>query len=69
MHQYTFPATDKANIIIDLTHRDEVLDSGLRITGRSTVVGWRRSKAWAKNQIVYFAIEFSHPIISHGIAR
>ena len=68
MHQYTFPATDKANIIIDLTHRDEVLDSGLRITGRSTVVGWRRSKAWARNQIVYFAIEFSHPIISHGIA-
>jgi predicted alpha-1,2-mannosidase len=68
MHRYTFPSTDKANIIIDLTHRDEVLDSGLRITGASTVVGWRRSKAWAQNQIVYFAIEFSHPIVSSGIA-
>ena len=68
MHRYTFPATEKANIILDLTHRDEVLDSGLRITGRSTVVGWRRSKAWAKNQIVYFAIEFSHPMIASGIA-
>ena len=68
MHLYTFPATDKANIIIDLTHRDEVLDSGLRITGKSTIVGWRRSKAWAKNQIIYFAIEFSHPMIGAGIA-
>jgi predicted alpha-1,2-mannosidase len=68
MHRYTYPATDKANIILDLTHRDEVLDSGLRITGPSTVVGWRRSKAWAQNQIVYFAIEFSHPLIASGIA-
>ena len=67
MHLYTFPSGD-ANIIIDLTHRDEVLDSGLRITGASTVAGWRRSKAWAQNQIVYFAIEFSHPIIDSGIA-
>lgn len=67
MHRYTYPATDKANIVLDLTHRDEVLDSGLRITGASTVVGWRRSKAWARNQIVYFAIEFSHPIIMSGI--
>ena len=69
LHRYTFPtATDEANIIIDLTHRDKVLDSGLRITGRDTVVGWRRSQAWAKEQIVYFAIQFSHPIISSGIA-
>ena len=68
LHRYSFPATDEANIILDLTHRDEVLDSGLRITGPNTISGWRRSKAWAKNQIVYFAIEFSHPISSYGIA-
>jgi predicted alpha-1,2-mannosidase len=68
LHRYSFPATDEANIILDLTHRDEVLDSGLRITGPNTVSGWRRSKAWAKNQIVYFAIEFSHPMTSYGIA-
>ena len=69
LHRYTFPAeTQDANIIIDLTHRDKVLDSGLRITGRDTIVGWRRSQAWATEQIVYFAIQFSHPIISSGIA-
>lgn len=68
LHRYTFPATQQANIIIDLTHRDKVLDSGLRITGRDTIVGWRRSQAWARNQIVYFAIQFSHPLIASGIA-
>jgi predicted alpha-1,2-mannosidase len=68
LHRYTFPASQEANIMIDLTHRDKVLDSGLRITGRDTIVGWRRSQAWAKEQIVYFAIQFSHPFIASGIA-
>jgi predicted alpha-1,2-mannosidase len=68
LHRYTFPASQEANIIVDLTHRDKVLDSGLRVTGRDTIVGWRRSQAWAKEQIVYFAIQFSHPFIKSGIA-
>ncbi|HEU4511260.1 MAG TPA: GH92 family glycosyl hydrolase, partial [Pyrinomonadaceae bacterium] len=68
MHRYTFSTSDKANIIIDLTHRDKVLDSGLRITGDRTVVGWRRSEAWAKDQIVYFALEFSQPFTSYGVS-
>ena len=28
MHRYTFPRTNDANIIIDLTHRDKVIDAG-----------------------------------------
>jgi predicted alpha-1,2-mannosidase len=68
LHRYTFPATDQANIIIDLTHRDKVTDSGFRITGGTTVVGWRRSQAWAKDQIVYFALEFSQPFSSYGVS-
>lgn len=65
MHRYTFPATDEANIIIDLAHRDKVLDSGLRTLGVNMVVGWRRSAAWAKDQVVFFAIEFSQPFTAH----
>jgi predicted alpha-1,2-mannosidase len=65
MHRYTFPATDDANIIVDLAHRDKLLDSALRITSATTVVGWRRSQAWAKDQIVYFALEFSQPFTAH----
>lgn len=65
MHRYTFPATNEANVILDLAHRDKVLDSGLRVEG-NTVLGWRRSQAWARDQIVYFAIEFSAPFTDHG---
>lgn len=68
LHRYTFPATDEANIIIDLAHRDKVTDSGLRITGGTTMVGWRRSEGWARDQIVYFALEFSQPFTSYGVA-
>lgn len=68
LHSYSYPSTEAANIIIDLAHRDKVIDSELNVTGDRTVVGWRRSEAWAKNQIVYFAIEFSQPFTSYGIA-
>ena len=66
MHRYTFPRTEDANIIIDLAHRDKVIDSGFRTLGLNMVVGWRRSQAWAKDQIVYFAVEFSQPYTAHG---
>ena len=66
MHRYTFPRTSEANVVIDLNHRDKLIDSGIRITGNTTVTGWRRSQAWAKDQIVYFALEFSQPFTSHG---
>ena len=49
-------------------HRDKVTDSGLKITGGATLVGWRRSEAWAKDQVVYFAAEFSQPFTEFGIA-
>jgi predicted alpha-1,2-mannosidase len=67
MHRYTFPRTEDANIIIDLAHRDKVIDHGFRTVGVNMVVGWRRSQAWAKDQIVYFAVEFSQPYTAHGV--
>ena len=66
MHRYTFPSTQAADIILDLAHRDQVIDSGFRITGDNSLVGWRRSRAWAKDQVIYFALEFSQPFTSFG---
>jgi predicted alpha-1,2-mannosidase len=65
LHRYTFPKTDGATIRIDLGHRDKVIDSDLRFTSDTTVVGWRRSQAWAKDQVVYFAVEFSQPFTAY----
>ncbi len=68
MHRYTFPSTNEANVVLDLAHRDKVIDSGLKMDG-NTILGWRRSQAWAKDQIVYFAIEFSQPFTQHGFDK
>jgi predicted alpha-1,2-mannosidase len=64
-HRYTFPEhTDVGNVILDLTHRDRVLDSALRIVDQQHIEGFRRSTGWAKNQVVYFVAEFSRPFQS-----
>ncbi len=68
MHRYTFPAAEKASIIFDLLHRDKVMDSSIRVAGDRRVEGHRRSRAWAADQRVYFAAEFSEPFVSYGVA-
>ncbi|MGB9177792.1 MAG: GH92 family glycosyl hydrolase, partial [Pyrinomonadaceae bacterium] len=68
LHRYTFPKTNQANIILDLTHRDRVLDSKLTVASNTRIEGFRRSDAWARDQIVYFVAEFSEPFTSFGIA-
>ena len=61
IHRYTFPKSNEANIVLDLEHRDEVLETQMEVVGNREVRGFRRSKAWATNQIVYFVIQFSKP--------
>jgi predicted alpha-1,2-mannosidase len=67
-HRYSFPATARANIILDLTHRDKVIDSALTLIDDHTIAGWRRSEQWARDQIVYFVAEFSRPFSSYEVA-
>ncbi len=67
MHQYTFPEKQNQLIILDLKHRDEVLESSFKVEDSVTISGLRRSKAWAANQYVYFVIKFSKPFIQYGV--
>jgi len=63
MHQYTFPSNTKdASILIDLKHRDEVLESYIEKVNEREISGFRRSKSWASNQYFYFHIIFDQPI-------
>jgi len=62
MHRYTYKKGSVPQIIVDLTHRDEVLDSKIEIIDNHTIKGYRRSRSWAKDHIVYFYMEFSEPI-------
>ncbi len=58
-HRYTFPKSLFSNMIIDLTHRDRVIHSGIRFIGDRRIEGFRRSSSWAKDQIIYFSAELS----------
>ncbi len=67
LHRYTFPKTDAAHIIIDLEHRDPVIESEFNIISDTEISGFRRSKAWAGNQRQYFVAKFSKPIVSYEV--
>lgn len=68
IHKYAFRKTDKANIVLDLTHRDKLLEgSYIEIISPTKIQGLRRSSSWAKDQWLYFAIEFSKPFYNSEI--
>jgi len=67
-HQYSFPEGSGASVVLDLTHRDKVIDSALNLISETEVTGFRRSQAWAKDQHVYFVAKFSRPIVKHSIS-
>ena len=61
IHKYKFSKGSKQIVILDLEHRDEVLDSKLLVENNQLVSGHRFSKAWATDQRLFFDIEFSRP--------
>lgn len=68
IHRYTFPKSSMSNIILDLVHRDEVLDSKIIFSGHNEIRGYRISRHWAKEQHVYFVIRFSKSFFYYGIS-
>jgi predicted alpha-1,2-mannosidase len=68
-HKYFFPEGEKRKIIIDLEHRDKMLDSDLIFLNDTTLVGKRISENWAKEQHLYFAIKFSEAPINREFRK
>jgi predicted alpha-1,2-mannosidase len=60
-HRYTFPEK-KGFVVLDLLHRDELLEGKVEQVDDHTIRGMRRSKAWAIDQVIYFEIAFSQKI-------
>ena len=61
-HEYTFNKDGQANIILDLNHRDKLLEGRIRVIDDKTIEVLRRSEAWARDQYVYARIEFNVPL-------
>ncbi len=70
-HQYTFPESDNAHIILDLMHGIYDYDGKnvwtfVRVENDRTITGFRQTNGWARTRTVYFAMEFSKPFTNYG---
>ncbi|HMS28435.1 MAG TPA: GH92 family glycosyl hydrolase [Saprospiraceae bacterium] len=65
IQQYTFKNSEQGWIIIDLSHRDKLVAHNLNIYNSGEIGGSRISRAWAKEQHVYFRTKLSLPILRH----
>lgn len=70
-HQYTFPESDEAHIILDLNHGiynydGKVLWSQVWVVNDTLVTGYRITSGWARTNYLYFAMTFSKPIENYG---
>jgi predicted alpha-1,2-mannosidase len=61
IHHYTFPKGSKQILILDIEHRDMVLSSEIKALSKTEISGHRHSEAWAKDQRLFFNIQFSRP--------
>jgi len=64
-HEYTFPKSDQAHVIIDLKEGvgwDRSTETSIKLLNDTTITGYRYSSGWAKDQRIYFTAVFSRPI-------
>lgn len=69
LHRYTFNNAGKHHIVLDLKWRDKVTDSQFKLVGKNRIEGYRQSTSWAKNQKVFFVVEFSIPTDHHTVGQ
>ena len=62
-HRYTYVEDRGNGFIIDLRHRDVLLDGSIRLTDDGMIVGYRHSSAWNPDQHLYFAIQSNVPFM------
>lgn len=70
-HQYTFPKSDQAHIILDLmagiyNYDNKNVWTFVRVENDTLITGYRQTNGWARTRTVYFAMSFSKPFIQYG---
>ncbi len=71
VHQYTFPESKDAHIILDLmagiyNYENKNVWTYVRVVNDSVLTGYRQTNGWARTRTVYFAMTFSKPFKSYG---
>lgn len=73
-HQYTFPKTDQAHIVLDLmagiyNYPDKTVWTYVKILNDSTLVGYRQTNGWARTRTLYFAMSFNKKFDHYGFKK
>ncbi len=71
VHQYTFPKSDSAHIILDAVYGiynypDKNVWTFMRVENDTLVTGYRQTNGWGRTRTVYFAMSFSRPFKDYG---
>ena len=71
MHQYTFPKSNDAHIILDLmsgiyNYEGKTVWTFVRVENDTLVTGYRQTNGWGRTRIQYFAMSFSKPFKEYG---
>lgn len=69
MQRYTFSEKGKAIVVMNLKHRDELLEGKIEEIDILTYKGKRVSKAWAERQQLFFSFQLSKLPIKNEIIR
>ncbi|WP_160716293.1 GH92 family glycosyl hydrolase [Chitinophaga solisilvae] len=70
-HQYTFPASSRSHIILDMmagiyNYENKNVWTFIRVENDTLVTGFRQTNGWARTRIEYFAMAFSKPFKAYG---
>lgn len=70
-HQYTFPKSEEAHIILDLmsgiyNYQEKNVWTYVRVVNDTLITGYRQTNGWARTRTQYFAMSFSKPFIEYG---
>jgi predicted alpha-1,2-mannosidase len=72
LHRYTYDAGEEAKVILDLRssiydYKGKNLWTRLRVRGDSLITGARETRGWAAGRQLYFAVQFSRPMVKHSL--
>ncbi|PKV50157.1 putative alpha-1,2-mannosidase [Aquimarina sp. MAR_2010_214] len=72
IHRYTFPKDTATAIHVDLGYAinwDKPTDTYIEKVDEKTIQGYRMSTGWAKDQRIYFVMQFSKPFAAYKVFK
>jgi len=72
VHRYTFPDTDQAHLVVDLStgiydFPGKTVWSSVRLENEQLLTGTLQTTGWARTRTTHFALELSQPVTSYGL--